>query len=453
MSDSLSWRDGGSGDGAFAGAVWRPPPGKRGAFLHARLVETGGHGVRVRRLGASRAGEIRLTRFLRNPAVTVEEMAAEAAARTAGRCAGRPVLAIQDTTVVTSEGGGGLYLHAVLAVDEDDGAILGLMHACFLARDAGRRSARGSRPLAEKESRRWLDGAGRAAEVGAKAARVTVIADRESDIFAAFALRPAATELVVRAAQDRSLGDGGRLFGRADALAEGGRARLRLPAKPGRPAREALVAVRFMAVELARPTDGVRTGLPKSVVLNLVDVREVDPPAGEGVHWRLLTTLPVADAAEAFAVADLYRRRWAIEQLFRTLKTKGFDIEAVRIGEDAPRSKLTMAALVAAVTIQQLVHARDGGAGQSRLRPVTDAFDPDDLPLIEALCQSLEGKTERQRNPHPRGSLAYAAWVCARLGGWTGYYGKPGPIVMLQGWLEFQAAKRGAALMAPQRNV
>jgi hypothetical protein len=153
MSDSLSWRDGGWGDGAFAGAVWRPPPGKRGAFLHARLVETGGRGVRVRRLGASRAGEIRLTRFLRNPAVTVEEMAAEAAARTAGRCAGRPVLAIQDTTVVTSEGGGGLYLHAVLAVDEDDGAILGLMHACFLARDGGRRSARGSRPLAEKESR------------------------------------------------------------------------------------------------------------------------------------------------------------------------------------------------------------------------------------------------------------------------------------------------------------
>ena len=146
-------------------------------------------------------------------------------------------------------------------------------------------------------------------------------------------------------------------------------------------------------------------------------------------------------------------RRWAIEQLFRTLKTQGFDIEAVRIGEDAPRTKLTMAALIAAVTIQQLVHARDGGAGQSRLRPVTDAFDPDDLPLLEALCQSLEGKTERQRNPHPRGSLAYAAWVCARLGGWTGYYGKPGPIVMLQGWLEFQAAKRGAALIAPQRNV
>ncbi len=103
----------------------------------------------------------------------------------------------------------------------------------------------------------------------------------------------------------------------------------------------------------------------------------------------------------------------AIEQLFRTRKDAkghiGFDVEALRIGEDAPRTKLVMAALVAAVTVQQLVHARDGSTGRSSLRPVTDAFDPDDLPLIEAFCKSLEGKTERQKNPHPKGSLAYAA--------------------------------------------
>src|SRR6476619_5145565 len=108
-----------------------------------RRLEKGGRSCTL--VWSRRAGEIRLTRFLRNPAVTVEEMAAEAAARTAARCAGRAVLAIQDTTVVTSQGGGGLYLHAVLAVEEGDGAILGLMHACFLARDAGRRSAPGGR--------------------------------------------------------------------------------------------------------------------------------------------------------------------------------------------------------------------------------------------------------------------------------------------------------------------
>ncbi|MEG3144607.1 hypothetical protein U1839_08060, partial [Sphingomonas sp. RT2P30] len=64
-----------------------------------------------------------------------------------------------------------------------------------------------------------------------------------------------------------------------------------------------------------------------------------------------------------------------------------------------------------------------------------------------------EGKTERQKNPHPKGSLAYAAWVCARLGGWTGYYGKPGPVVMLNGWLEIQAAKRAIQTLGYQTNV
>ena len=78
---------------------------------------------------------------------------------------------------------------------------------------------------------------------------------------------------------------------------------------------------------------------------------------------------------------------------------------------------------------------------------------PEDIPLLEAYCAKLAGKTERQKNPHPRGSLAYAAWVCARLGGWTGYYGKPSPAVMLDGWLEIQAAKRGIALFIPSHDV
>jgi Transposase DDE domain len=402
--------------------------------------------LRVRRLGSDRAGEIRLTRFLRNEAVTTGEMVATAASRTAVRCQGRHVLAIQDTTVIKSEGGGGLYLHPTIAVDAEDGSILGLTHAVLLQRDTGRKALRRSLPLEAKESQRWLDGAQQAAQVCAAAREITVIADRESDIFAAFVLRPAATHLLVRAAQDRSLEDGGRLFATLDALPEAGRTRLHLPAKPGRKAREALMAVRFASVDLARPKNGLCGSLPKSLRLQMVDVREVDASVGENVHWRLITTHPVADLVQALAIADLYRRRWAIEQLFRTMKTQGFDIEGLRIGQDAPRCKLVMAALVAAVTVQQLIHARDGNGGEGPLRPLTDAFEPDDMVILEAFCAKLQGKTERQKNPHPRGSLAYAAWVCARLGGWTGYYGKPGPIVMLQGWLEFQAAKRGIDL-------
>ena len=76
----------------------------------------------------------------------------------------------------------------------------------------------------------------------------------------------------------------------------------------------------------------------------------------------------------------------------------------------------------------------------------TDAFDPTDQPILEAVSAKLEGKTEKQKNPHPKGSLAFASWVVGRLGGWTGYYGKPGPKVMRRGYETFQAIKCGAYL-------
>lgn len=423
-------------------------------MLREQLVARGGRKLRVRALGGSRAGEIGLTRFLRNAAVTEAAMVTEAALPTAARCEGLHVLAIQDTTVVRSQGGGGLYLHPTLAVDAASGAILGLTHAEFLSRTAGKKGGRKSKPIAQKQSQRWLEGAQRSAEVCAAAARLTVIGDRENDIYHAFARRPQGADLLVRAAHDRALEDGGRLFAELDALPVAGRAELDLPAKPGRKARRAQVAVRFMTAQIARPRNGRREDLPASLTVTVVDVREEAAPAGDSpVHWRLLTTHPVRDAAEAFAVTDLYRRRWAIEQLFRTLKTQGFDIEGLLIEDEAPLRRLVMATLIAAVSIQQLVHARDGDAGPGPLRPLTDAFEPEDQPLLQAFCAKLEGKTQRQKNPHPEGSLAYGSWVCARLGGWTGYYGKPGPIVMLQGWLYFQAAKHGAALATGVKDV
>jgi hypothetical protein len=409
--------------------------------------------VRVRRLGGNRAGEIRLTRLLRNPAVTPQEMSHTAGQTTALRCAGRHVLAIQDTTVVRSEGGGGLYLHVVLAVDAEDDAILGHIHGAFLSRSEGKKATRRQLPIENKESYRWIEGAEAAARVCEQAGRITIIADREADIFEAFARRPATVDLLVRAAQDRSLADGGRLFAQCDALVPAARATLDLPAQPGRPARQAKTAIRFMPVVLAPPRNSMATREAANVTLNLVDIREEGAPTGgEPVHWRLLTTHAVRDAAAALGVAALYRRRWNIEQLFRTLKTQGFDIEGLRIEDEQPRCKLVMAALIAAVTVQQLVHARDGKPGPAGgLRPITDAFEPQDLALLEAYCRKLEGKTARQKNPHPKASLAYAAWVCARLGGWTGYYGKPGPVVMLNGWLQFNAGKAAInALMSSQ---
>jgi len=370
-----------------------------------------------------------------------------ASARTALRCGGRHVLAIQDTTVTRSQGGGGLYLHGMIAVDAQDGAILGPVHGAFLRRTVGQRGTQRLRSIEEKESWRWLEGAQRAAQVCARAAKITVIADRESDIYEAFTRRPANVELLIRAAKDRHLEEMS-LFAHVDALPIQGRLELELPAQPGRKARRAQLVLRFAKVDLRRPRHGVYKDAPASTPVHIVDVREVDAPPGEPpIHWRLLTTHAVLDAAAAFEVVDLYRRRWAIEQLFRTMKTQGFDVEGLRIEEEAPFANLAMAIFIAAVIVQQLVHAREGATEQGSLRPLTDAFEPHDQALLEAFNAKLEGKTAKQQNPHPKASLAFAAWVCARLGGWNCYYGKPGPITMLNGWREFQAAKRGVALI------
>jgi hypothetical protein len=414
-------------------------------------VELGGSGVRVCRLGKDRAGEIRLTRFLHNPAVTVSEMVATAAARTSTRVAGRHVLAIQDTSMVRSAAEGiGVALHPLIAVDAFDGTLFGLLDARFFIRQGGQRNERRERDLAQKESGRWLEAAHRAAELaGVGAACVTVVSDREGDIYEDFADKPSAVEMLVRAGQDRRLADGSHLFAKTGALPEAGRMAVDLPAAPGRRARTAIVSLRFCKVEIARPkhrTSGARAALPRAVALSLVEASEINPPAGvDGAHWRLLTTHAVNDVADARRIVDFYRQRWTIEQLFRTLKTQGFNVEALRQAEGGPFERLVAASLIAAVTVLQLVRERDGVAK----RPLEDALDPEDRPALEAISADLEGKTTKQKNPHPKGSLAFAAWVFARLGGWNGYYGKPGPVVMLHGLTRFQAIKHGWAL----RNV
>ena len=125
-----------------------------------------------------------------------------------------------------------------------------------------------------------------------------------------------------------------------------------------------------------------------------------------------------------------------IQKLFRAIKSKGFDIERVSM-ETAPFATLCAMTLVAGVSCMQMV--QDGAAA----RPLQDVFEDEDQPALEAVSATLEGKTEKQENPHPKGSLAFAAWVCARLGGWTAYYGKPGPVVMLHGLYQFRAIQCG----------
>jgi hypothetical protein len=427
--------------------------------LHAALVER--PSSCIRRLGGKRRGEMQFTRFLRNDAVTPQEIATHAAAGTAARAAGRDVLVIQDTSELSLGGrrarangygpigkGGalrGLLLHVVLAVDATTGELLGLIDANVWNRDKGKVTSRRSRATTNKESQRWIDGSARAA-VLAGARSITMVSDRESDVYEYFARRPPNVHQIARACQDRQIEveniSACLLFEFIDRLPEQGRFSVEIPAAPGRKARVAELAIRFSPVVLRKPQHGA-ADLPATLPLTVVDVRETsEPDDGKPIHWRLLTSHTIAHLGEARGVVNSYRGRWTIEVYFHTVKTAGVNIEAADIGNPSAMMNLVAAGCVAAVTILQLVRARDGNTGQK----LTDAFDADNQPTIEALSTQLEGDTERQKNPHPKGSLAFAAWVIARLGGWTGYYGKPGPLVMRRGLEDFRRIKYGVAL-------
>jgi hypothetical protein len=64
---------------------------------------------------------------------------------------------------------------------------------------------------------------------------------------------------------------------------------------------------------------------------------------------------------------------------------------------------------------------RDGRTGQ----PLTDVIaDPAEVPALHAINATFEGRTEKPRNPFDPASLAWYAWIAARLGGWSGYASK-----------------------------
>jgi hypothetical protein len=421
-----------------------------------------GKDVCLRRLAKGvRAREVRFNRFLGNARVTTERVIESWSVGTAVAAEGRHVLAIQDTSEINfattakrrrglgeiGRGNGrGVLLHPMLAVDAESGSCLGLLSGQVWTRKGRRTVSHDLRDLSDKESQRWIATALAAKPLLAKAAMVTMLGDRESDIFALYA---SATEeqfhVIARSMHDRRLADASGLYAASEAMAVVEQRAIVLPARAPRTERAALLGLRFGAVKLARPQTRFLRHLPKSLSLSLVDVREVEPQAGiEPLHWRLLTTHPVTTAEQAWCIVEWYKRRWLIEQFFRILKTQGFKLEDSQLETAERLLKLVAIAAKAAVITLQLVQARDGRDHQ----PVRIAFDATEVVTLAAFNRNLEAQSKRLRNPHPPDSLAWAAWIIGRLGGWDGYPSSkpPGPITMKHGLEYFHAAAAGWSL-------
>jgi hypothetical protein len=412
----------------------------------------------LRRLGETRAGEKAVHRFLSSRHVSVDRIVETLAARTAAQCAGRRILAVQDTSEINFSGrdkkrrgfgpGGdgqtpGFFMHPVIAIDVESEAVVGLVDAEIWTRSRQAIAPRRHRAIEDRESMRWLSGGQAAASVLSEAAAVTMVADRESDIYQLFARKPDRLDLIVRAAQDRTLVDGSKLFAAlADAAPLTTSVVKVAPRGPGDKGRQANVELRAGRVRIARPQTVRPSEAGDDVEMTLVEAREIDAPAGKTpLVWRLLTTHSVTCAAEAEAIVQLYRLRWRIEQVFRALKSDGLALDDSQVIDAERMFNLAAIGLAGAVRTIQLVDARDGSP-----RPISDVIDTAFAVALERLSRKLEGKTLRQKNPHPPNSLAFVAWIAARLGGWNCYYKPPGPKTMRDGWTRLAATLEGYAL-------
>ena len=127
--------------------------------------------VCLRRLGGHRRGEERAGRFFANRKVTAAKIVEGWSAQTGTACAGRHVLAIQDTTEVkfpataqrrrglgaVKQGNTyGVLVHAMIAVDATTTACLGLVGGEVWTRPGVVTEPHRDRPFVDRESHRWL---------------------------------------------------------------------------------------------------------------------------------------------------------------------------------------------------------------------------------------------------------------------------------------------------------
>lgn len=287
-------------------------------------------------------------RFFATAAIEAEDLWASHIVATYERTAAVPVVvAVQDTTEwdwgpqSATAGLGplgapshqGLLVHTTLAFTPER-LPLGVVAQAVWARDpwtVGQRVTRKQRPLAAKESYKWLASLQAVSEArqACPQTHFVSVGDREAEVYARFvAERPAGVDLLVRAAWDRRVEHPEQyLWATVSAWPVAATLTVHVPRHAGQAARPAVLSLRFGPVTLRPPRHRRAEKLP-AVTVWAVSVVEEYPPAGGGpLEGLLLTTGAVPTVETAEERVEWYGVRFGIEVWPKGLKS-GCRIEA-----------------------------------------------------------------------------------------------------------------------------
>ena len=432
---------------------------KKGQEIVNSMIEK--NTVILNRLAKNRSELVSYCRFFKNDSVKVTDIVKSASEVVKTNIAGKELLVINDTSEINfnkhkgflsendpdlgplgNDKDIGFFIHPSLVVDAQNGFPLGFSDIIYWNRFKDKKSKieRNYKqiPIDQKESIKWINAASKSKEVLSEAKMITIVADRESDIYEEFAIIPdEKTHLLIRCCKNR------KIFGTNEYLYDFLKKQkihgtytieVKGDKRRKRAKRTSELEIRFTEVEIRQPKIIVNKSLPQSVTITVVEVKEKNSstPANEDpILWRLLTTYKVSNVEDALRIVHMYQQRWLIEEFFRTLKSEGLDIESSEIESGERLKKLTILSSCVALKVLQLKQERNGKFGVS----AEPYFTTDEIIFSEELIKKYEGKTEKQKNQYPKNSLARMSWIIGRIGGWKGYKSEspPGTITLIRG--------------------
>ena len=215
---------------------------------------------------------MRLGRWLSNEHVTAKELIKNITSKNISSTRERHILGIQDTTEINYQdhagrvtglgtvGNGkdvGFFIHPMLLVDAELETCLGIGSIKTWVRTTKARADYPKQPIEEKESFRWLETAEQTKNNLPEVAKLTIIADRESDIYEEWDRIPdQKTHMITRSCRDRKLSTGLMLYAHVQSLEMSGLYEFEVEARVGkRSAHKARLEVRFGEIEIKRPNN------------------------------------------------------------------------------------------------------------------------------------------------------------------------------------------------------
>jgi hypothetical protein len=422
-------------------------------FLDARLSKRGSSLIQglfskatgtIQSIAESRAEQKGFYRFLNNSKVNEQALIEEMSSRCSILSKDKTVLCIQDTTEVNLSAhsgrlqqnsglgtidavkkGIGFKLHPNFVVDAETLMPYGFAGIRIWHRTPETKVQKKHKervPIDQKESNKWLDGNRSAQTYLQQAQKVIVIQDREGDIYEQFAMNwDPNIFLLIRSRCNRGLVNGEKLWDKLAATKSAGTYNCIIEEDTHKKiaAREATFEVRVTKVRLQCP-DRKSWGVDKqSLPVYAISTKEITPEIKDPVEWKLLTTWPVESLSEAVKIIHWYQCRWMVEEVFRVLKKECYDIESSELERGWAVRKLSLMILDTIIKLFQMHIAYSLPEGEDISTALI--FEEKEMQCLQAVGKKMNGKTDKQSNPHNANTIKEATWIVARMGGWKGY--------------------------------